>query len=175
MLKDKNGLLKFLDMSDFTIRLIHKADNAEVAKVIRKVMTSFGAVGEGFSIEDPEVDQMYEAYQGNQSAMYVVVGKEGKILGCGGFAPLLGGNQDTCELRKMYFLPEARGKGLGRRMLEMSLLEAKEAGFKKCYLETLQHMKAARRLYEKAGFLPLTCSLGSTGHGGCDSFYLIEL
>ena len=162
-------------MSDFLIRPIRKADNAEVAKVIRTVMTSFGAVGEGFSIEDPEVDQMYEAYQGNQSVMYVVVGKEEKVLGCGGFAPLTGGDPDTCELRKMYFLEEARGKGLGRKMLEMSLVGAKEMGFKKCYLETLQHMEAARRLYEKVGFLPLSCALGNTGHGGCDSYYLLEL
>ncbi len=162
-------------MSDFLIRPIRKADNAEVAKVIRTVMTSFGAVGEGFSIEDLEVDQMYEAYQGNQSVMYVVVGKEEKVLGCGGFAPLTGGDPDTCELRKMYFLEEARGKGLGRKMLEMSLVGAKEMGFKKCYLETLQHMEAARRLYEKAGFLPLSCALGNTGHGGCDSYYLLEL
>lgn len=162
-------------MSDFLIRPIRKADNAEVAKVIRTVMTSFGAVGEGFSIEDPEVDQMYEAYQGNQSVMYVVVRKEEKVLGCGGFAPLTGGDPDTCELRKMYFLEEARGKGLGRKMLEMSLVGAKEMGFKKCYLETLQHMEAARRLYEKVGFLPLSCALGNTGHGGCDSYYLLEL
>ncbi len=162
-------------MSDFIIRPIRKADNPEVAKIIRIVMTSFGAIGEGFSIEDSEVDQMYEAYQGNQSAMYVVVGNEEKILGCGGFAPLTGGNPDTCELRKMYFLQEARGKGLGRKMLEMSLVAAKEVGFKKCYLETLLHMKAARKLYEKAGFLPLTCSLGNTGHGSCDSYYLMEL
>lgn len=162
-------------MSDFSIRLISKADNAEVAEVIRTVMTSFGAVGEGFSIEDPEVDQMYEGYQGNQSAMYVVVGKEENVLGCGGFAPLTGGDPSICELRKMYFLPEARGKGLGRKVLEISMVRAKEMGFKKCYLETLQHMEAARRLYEKAGFLPLACSLGNTGHGSCDSFYLLEL
>jgi len=162
-------------MSAFIIRPIRKTDNAEVAKIIRTVMTSFGAVGEGFSIEDPEVDQMYEAYQGNQSAMYVVEENGKTILGCGGYAPLIGGDPDTCELRKMYFLEEARGKGLGRKMLEMSLVAAKEEGFKKCYLETLKHMEAARRLYEKSGFLPLTCSLGNTGHGGCDSYYLLEL
>ena len=174
-MRDKDGFLNFLDMSDFIIRSIDQTDNVEIAKVIRTVMTSFGAIGEGFSIEDPEVDQMYEAYQESQSAMYVVVGKEGNVLGCGGFAPLIGGDADTCELRKMYFLPEARGKGLGRKMLEMALIGAKEKGFKKCYLETLEHMTAARKLYEKAGFLPLTCSMGNTGHSGCDSFYLIEL
>jgi len=161
-------------MSDFIIRSIRKKDNVAVAEVIRSVMTFFGAVGEGYSIADPEVDQMYEAYQGSQSAMYVVE-KDGKIMGCGGFAPLTGGDPDTCELRKMYFLSEVRGKGLGRKMLELSLAAAKEAGFKKCYLETLQHMKAARRLYEKAGFLPLTGSMGNTGHGSCDRFYLLKL
>ena len=162
-------------MSSVNIRTIRKTDNNSVAAVIRTVMTSFGAVGEGFSIEDPEVDQMFEYYQGPRSIMYVVEGEEGNIFGCGGFAPLKGGDSDTCELRKMYFLPELRGKGLGRKMLAMSLNAAKEAGFKKCYLETLEHMKAAGRLYEKAGFLSLSCPLGNTGHSACDSFYLKEL
>jgi len=162
-------------MSNFIIRPIQIGDNKFVAAVIRTVMTSFGAVGEGFSIEDSEVDQMYESYQGAGSTMFVVEGKDGNIFGCGGFAPLKGGNPDTCELRKMYFLPESRGKGLGRRMLSMSLKGAKEAGFKKCYLETLEHMEAARKLYEKAGFLPLACPLGDTGHSACNSFYLKEL
>lgn len=162
-------------MSNFFIRPIQKKDNPSVAAVIRKVMTSYGAVGEGFSIEDPEVDQMFEYYQGPKSIMYVLEGKNGEILGCGGFAPLKGGNPDTCELRKMYFLSESRGKGLGRKMLEMSLNAAKDAGFKKCYLESLEHMEAAKRLYEKAGFLPLACPLGDTGHSACDSYYLKEL
>ncbi len=48
--------------SDFKIRSIRKSDNAKVARIIRDVMTEFGAVGTGDSINDPEVDDMYGAY-----------------------------------------------------------------------------------------------------------------
>jgi putative acetyltransferase len=50
------------------LRPIAVADNPAVAQIIRTVMTEFGAVGKGYSIEDPEVDAMYEAYQDPRSA-----------------------------------------------------------------------------------------------------------
>jgi putative acetyltransferase len=46
----------------FVLRTIRPGDNPQVAGIIRSVMTEFGAVGPGFSIMDPEVDHMYEAY-----------------------------------------------------------------------------------------------------------------
>ena len=53
---------------------------------------------------------MYAAYQ-SEGAAYYVVELDGKVLGCGGFASLAGGDHLTCELRKMYFKPELRGLG----------------------------------------------------------------
>ncbi|HWS72665.1 MAG TPA: GNAT family N-acetyltransferase, partial [Thermoanaerobaculia bacterium] len=76
-----------------------------------------------------------------------------------------------CELRKMYFRPEARGRGLGQLMLERCLTAARELGFRTCYLETLQSMGAARRMYEKNGFRQLAKRRGKTGHDTCDAFY----
>ncbi len=46
----------------YKIRPIRPEDNPAVAQIIRQVMTEFGAVGCGFSIEDDEVDSMFEAY-----------------------------------------------------------------------------------------------------------------
>ena len=75
----------------------------------------------------------------------------------------------------MYFLPEARGLGQGRRMLQLCLDTARELGFRQCYLETLTGMDAAMALYGKLGFQPLCASLGSTGHDSCDRFYMLDL
>ena len=69
------------------IRRIRQHDNAVVAQIIRTVMTEYGAVGEGYSIEDPEVDDMFGAYSGNRSAFFVIE-MNGIIVGCGGIAPL---------------------------------------------------------------------------------------
>ena len=157
------------------IRRIEPADNAEVAHIIRTVMTEFGAVGKGFSIEDPEVDAMYEAYDDDHSAYYVIENEQQEVIGCGGIAPLKGGNADTCELKKMYYLQEGRGKGVGSLLMQRLLEDAREIGFKIMYLETLERMEKANVLYRKFGFEALNGAMGNTGHTSCGLFYAKDL
>ena len=140
-----------------------------MAEIIRTVMTEFGAVGCNYSISDPEVDAMFEAYPSPGSAFFVVE-KEGRILGCGGMGPLHDGDPGVCELRKMYFLPKLRGSGMGSKLLEVILEAARTAGYALCYLETLEHMDQARKLYRKYGFESIDQPLGNTGHSGCNSW-----
>lgn len=156
------------------IRLIEKRDNEVVADIIRLVMTEFGAVGSGYSIGDAEVEDMHTAYASKGSEFYVVE-LDGNVLGCGGFGPLAGGDADTCELRKMYFKPALRGLGIGTELLNLCVEEAAAAGFKRCYLETLDHMTQARRLYERHGFKLLDHPLGNTGHTSCGTWMVREL
>jgi len=158
------------------IRPIEPGDDPAVASIIRAVMPEFGARGPGFAIDDPEVDFMSRAY-GRPGAAYFVVEREdtGRVVGGAGVAPLEGGDAVTCELRKMYFLPEARGLGLGERVLRRCLTVARALGYERCYLETLEGMKAARRLYERFGFERLPRPLGATGHFGCDAWYALDL
>ena len=156
------------------IEPITQADDAQIAAIIRAVMPEFGASGCGFAINDPEVDWMSRAYAGPRSA-YFVLRRDGRVLGGGGVAPLEGGDSDTCELRKMYFLPEARGLGAGAAMMERCLEAARTFGFRRCYLETLTGMDAAMRLYERSGFRRIDGPMGATGHGGCNTFYLRDL
>jgi putative acetyltransferase len=160
--------------ADFILRPIQSADNQQVAKVIRTVMTEFGAVGQGFSIMDPEVDDMHGAYSGPRTAFFVVARNDGssEVLGCGGIGPLIGGEADVCELKKMYFLPAVRGLGFGQKMVITCLQKAKELGYRQCYLETLVRMEQANRLYQKMGFEKICGPMGATGHGGCDSWYV---
>ena len=156
------------------IRPIEPRDDAGMASIIRTVMPEFGATGCGFAINDPEVDWMSRAYAQPQCA-YFVVEDEGVVLGGGGIAPLEGGDAATCELRKMYFLPAARGRGAGATMMERCLEAARELGFRQCYLETLSGMDAAMKLYERSGFRRIDAPMGDTGHGGCNTFYLRAL
>ena len=161
-------------MSDYLIRPIAPSDDAAMASVIRTVMPEFGAVGSGFAISDPEVDWMSRAYSEPRCA-YFVIERNGEVMGGGGVAPLTGGEPDVCELRKMYFLPEVRGMGAGAAMMTHCLAAAREIGFKRCYLETLRGMDAAMRLYERTGFRKIGGPMGATGHGGCNTFYLMDL
>ncbi len=159
---------------EYRIRPIRSADNPAVASIIRQVMTEFGAVGCGFSISDAEVDAMFEAYPAPSSAFFVVE-REGVVLGCGGVAPLQGGEAGVCELRKMYFLPDLRGSGMGSRLLGIILAAARTAGHSLCYLETLEGMDQARKLYTRHGFAPIDHALGNTGHSSCNRFMTLAL
>jgi len=160
--------------TSFAIRKIAPADEAAMAAVIRTVMPEFGASGAGFAISDPEVDWMHRAYSAPRCA-YFVVEMEGVLIGGAGVAPLEGGDPDTCELRKMYFLPAGRGRGAGAALMVQCLQAARGFGFRRCYLETLRGMDAAMKLYERSGFQRIAAPMGSTGHGGCNTFYLREL
>ena len=161
-------------MPDFFIRPIEPRDNATVAAIIRTVMPEFGADGPGFAIHDSEVDDMHASYARPRS-IYFVVERDGTAIGGGGVAPLEGGASDVCELRKMYFLPEARGIGAGASMMQRCLDAARNFGFKRCYLETLTGMDAAQALYRKHGFTPLDAPMGGTGHFSCDRFFIRDL
>ena len=161
-------------MSEFSIRPIEARDDAAMAAIIRTVMPEFGATGSGFAISDPEVDWMQRAYSQPRCA-YFVVERKGRVVGGAGVAPLEGGDPAVCELRKMYFLPEARGLGAGAAMMTTCLEAARGFGFTRCYLETLRGMDAAMKLYERTGFRRIPAPMGATGHGGCNTFYLLDL
>ncbi|MEZ4951988.1 MAG: GNAT family N-acetyltransferase [Saprospiraceae bacterium] len=161
-------------MAEYIFRPIQFSDIQQVANLIRVVMTEFGCVGEGYSINDPEIDDMFHAYD-REGAAFFVIENNGRILGCGGIAPLEGGDGKTCELRKMYYYPELRGKGWGKKMLTYCLETAKKKGYTKCYLETVERMEQANLLYQKMGFEKSCERFGETGHGSCESFYIKEL
>jgi putative acetyltransferase len=156
------------------VRPVKPADSPAIANIIRSVMPEFGAGRQGTAMHDPEVNDIYEAYSKPRTA-YFVCELDGKILGGGGVAPLAGGDGSTCELRKMYFLPEGRGKGLGRMTVERCVQAAKEIGFEFCYLETFSTMTDAMALYAKQGFTKIDGPLGNTGHFACDQFYKMKL
>jgi putative acetyltransferase len=160
--------------SDWLIRPIEARDDAAVAALIRTVMPEFGASGPGFAINDPEVDAMAAAYA-RPGCAYWVVELDGRVAGGGGIAPLDGGPDDTCELRKMYFLPVLRGRGAGRALIAHCLEFARDAGFRQCYLETLGGMHEAQRLYRAAGFSRIDAPMGATGHFACNTFFLRAL
>lgn len=163
-----------MNADSFSLRSIRPEDDPAIADIIRTVMPEFGADGPGFAIHDAEVAAMSKAYGEPRCAYYVVVVNE-RVVGGGGIAPLSGGDGSTAELRKMYFLPEARGIGAGSALLRLLLSLAKERGFSRVYLETLTGMDAAQRLYEHLGFRRIEKSMGCTGHFGCNRFYAIDL
>ncbi|HHX8299980.1 TPA: bifunctional helix-turn-helix transcriptional regulator/GNAT family N-acetyltransferase [Vibrio diabolicus] len=161
------GLTKVCQAEEYVLRPLAKADNPQVADVIRKVSAEYGLTADrGYGVADPTLDDMYSVYN-QYGAAYWVIEHRGEIVGGGGFAPLAG-EPNVCELQKMYFLPQTRGHGLAKRIVALSLQLAKQLGYQQCYLETTECLREAVGLYEKLGFEHLDAPLGQTGHDACE-------
>lgn len=151
---------------ELVIRPIQKNDNPFIANIIRSTLEEFGANKPGTVYYDATTDHLFELFQTKGSG-YFIAEHNGKMMGGGGFFHSDGLPEDTCELVKMYLLPDSRGKGIGAAIILKSMEEAKKYGFTRMYLETMPELKQAIAAYEKFGFEYLDGPMGNTGHHGC--------
>ena len=158
-------------MQGIEIRKMKQSDNASLAKIIRDALTEFGADHPGTVYYDETTDHLFELFQQPLSD-YFIATLDGVVMGGGGIYPTDGLPESTCELVKMYLMPAARGRGLGRLIIERCLVKAQENGFKNVYLETMPELQQAIKVYEKFGFQYLNGPLGNRGHFGCSKWML---
>jgi putative acetyltransferase len=161
-------------MKSFIIREIQKKDNPAIAAIVRDVLMEMGAPKVGTAYADPYLDSLFEVYTVPKS-IYFVIEKDGKIIGGAGVMQLDNSDENICELQKMYLLPEGRGLGLGKSLIDNCIEKATEFGFESCYIETMTYMEAAQKLYKKVGFYNLDKQLGNTGHSSCQVWMLKKL
>jgi putative acetyltransferase len=154
---------------------IEQPDNPAIAKIIRQCLEEFGANKPGTVYYDATTDALYELFTENPLSAYFIARIHDKIIGGGGIFPSAALPEDTCELVKMYLLPEARGTGIGAALINLCMETARSKGFKKMYIETMPELKRAISVYEKFGFEYLEGPLGNTGHFGCGVWMLKSL
>jgi DNA-binding MarR family transcriptional regulator/GNAT superfamily N-acetyltransferase len=78
-----------------------------------------------------------------------VADKGGRIMGS---VFVVEEDGETAKLRMLYVEPEARGEGLGAKLVGEAVKFSRAAGYRRMTLWTNDNLVAARRLYEKAGF-----------------------
>lgn len=160
--------------SNIIIREIEQKDNEQIESAIRGCFHEYKIPLVGTAYEDVETTRMFESYQ-NDKEIYFVVELNGQVFGGGGIKPLKGSGNQICEIQKLYFAPEVRGKGLGKVLFNKCMEKAKEFGYKQCYLESGSQLKAAIHIYELSGFKHLDQALGNTGHSACGVWMLKDL
>ena len=157
-----------------TIRRLERADVPALLEKIHDARAQYGLGARVESLLEPADLAIYDSYQ-RRRAIYFVALRDGDVIGGAGVAPLPGDDPLTCELQRMYLRPEARGQGVGTRLLETCLDAARRFWFVRCYAETISGMDQALKLYARNGFVELSTAVGRTGHGHNDRWLMREL
>ena len=156
------------------IRKIQPGDNREIAEVIRTVFREFGIDRPGTVYFDPTTDDLFTLFMQPGSG-YWVAEENGRITGGCGYYPTPGLPAGCAELVKLYLLPECRGRGTGRLLMETIFEAAGKAGYTRLYLESMPELNRAISIYEKTGFRFLPERMGNSGHFNCDIWMLKDL
>jgi GNAT superfamily N-acetyltransferase len=85
-------------------------------------------------------------------AFVVVFDGEGRAVAGGGLKRL---DDEACEIKRMYVVPGARGRGLAKVLLEGLEDEARRLGYRIARLDTGARQPAAQAMYERAGYEPI--------------------
>ncbi|HEX8833279.1 MAG TPA: GNAT family N-acetyltransferase [Abditibacteriaceae bacterium] len=124
-------------------------DEVEAAKqVIETVcLEFFGHAPHDFE----DMDDIRAQYSGD-SGIFLVLADNNKIVGTGAIRRI---DNYTCELKRMWFLQEYRGRGFGKEMAQSLLKRARQMGYKRVRLDTSPELVQATGLYVRLGFQPI--------------------
>lgn len=131
------------------IRTASNADSAAVKALVFGVLSEYGLPPDP-AATDADLDDI-EGFYFRRGGSFSVLEAGGNIIGSVGICPVGGG---IGELRKMYLSNKHRGVGLGRKLLDHGLAEARRLGLRRVVLETAWVLKEAIRLYQGYGFQP---------------------
>ena len=149
----------------FRLREATSADSPRVRALVFSVLAEYHLPTDAHT--DGDLDDIQSAYAGG--AFVVVEDQAGRLVGTVGLCRI---DDETCELRKMYLLPAARGRGIGKLLLEQMIQRARQLGIRRMTLETAGVLETAIALYRRYGFRlyqPEHCS------PRCDQAYILDL
>ena len=156
------------DTTEFHIRPATNADGEPVRAIVFDTLREFCMTPDqhGTDADLADIESFYPRRGGRFS---VVVDAGGEVIGCVGLARV---NATTVELRKMYLRRDARGRGLGRRLLDHAVAEARGLGFRQITLETASCLTDAIAMYRRYGFVH---SEEPVCVARCDQVYVLDL
>ena len=133
------------------LRDYRPGDEEDVFQIVKLVLAGYGLTTD-LEETDADLKDIRQSYLSPGGA-FRILECDGRTIGSYG---LYATTQESCELRKMYLIPEFRGRGLGKKMMVDVLREAKAKGFVEITLETNLRLKEAVGLYRACGFTEFT-------------------
>jgi len=131
------------------------------AKTMQQYQTAAGlfrqyADGLDFDLDfqgfEAELTRLPDIYGPPDGCLLLAVSPDGEAAGCVGLRRLADG---ACEMKRLYLKPLFHGQGLGRRLAEAVIAEARAMGYAAMRLDTVAEMTAANALYRSLGFRPI--------------------
>lgn len=166
--KENCVLMNPLAIDDLLIRPATNQDSERIIALVFSVLAEYGLPSD-LDGKDADLKDIEGNYVRMGGVFEVIEDRVGNLLGTYGLYPL---DKETCELRKMYFVPQIRGRGLGRRILERAVEHARRMKYKAIVLETHSALKEAIHLYTKFGFVPTGMEHASAR---VDQAYILKL
>jgi GNAT superfamily N-acetyltransferase len=140
--------------ADRSIRLLHATTPHQWSQARRLVREYAGTLDVDLSFQNFEQELEHFASEYAAPGGAFILAEDGEqYLACIGvrrFADEVG------EIKRLYVTAQARGRGLGRLLVERIIVEAKQLGYRSLLLDTLPFMKEAQALYLSMGFQPTT-------------------
>jgi putative acetyltransferase len=155
------------EVTEIIIRSASNADCERVQNLVFGILCEYGLKPD-LNGTDRDIADIEAHYLTRGGIFEIIENEAGELLGTVGLYPI---NDETIELRKMYFSPKLRGQGFGKKTLQRMIEKARELSYRKIYLETAVILKEAVHLYEKFGFQPTD----EKHTPRCDAAYFLKL
>ena len=144
---------QLLTIGGLTIRHAHQEDwIPEIRALFLEYAQSLG-IDLGFQDFDRELASLPGDYNWALGKGCLLIALDhGKPVGCVGCRPL---HEMTCEMKRLYVRPEARGTGVGEALARAVVDEARRLGYESMRLDSLPFMEKAVQLYKRLGFVEI--------------------
>jgi GNAT superfamily N-acetyltransferase len=129
-----------------------RVDSGDGGQLVAAMRTEIGQLYAGLDLQAPDMPKAGPDELNPPNGVMLVGYEDDVAICCGGIKRL---DQEACELKRMYVIPEARGRGVARTLLAALEDRARELGYVIARLDTGPKQPGARHLYESAGYVSI--------------------
>jgi putative acetyltransferase len=134
----------------FAIRRATTAEDFAIGRTLFREYAASLNVDLCFQSFEHELETLSTMYAHPDGALVLAIASsDGAAVACVAVRRL---DRETCEMKRLYVRPAARGHGLGRRLVDTLVADARKLGYRRMRLDTLPSMTEARALYASLGF-----------------------
>ncbi|MGF1541796.1 MAG: GNAT family N-acetyltransferase [Pleurocapsa sp.] len=153
---------------EFSIRDWQPCDRDSATRVIQSVLQEYGLPWQPETADRDVIDP--ESAYIQAGGEFWIIETQNKIVGTAAYYPIARGH-NAVEIRKMYLLPQFRGQGLGKYLLQQLETAIAKGNYQEIWIETASVLVEAVKLYENNGYQPAT----GVATARCDLVYVKKL